>query len=176
MSDFAVKFIVGSNGAGKTKLLKSEAQKMIATIPRDRIATNLHEYPLKRRISVERVDALNRNEEFKLGLDYEEVESVDGRTLQLPAQDFSDNFRDILTLLCSDHDWLLLDEPEVNLSFHELCLLRNAFIALLPFYRGGYIITHSIELLVVAKEFLWCDWDSLSLIGEDDFYERIDTM
>ncbi|MBR5486230.1 MAG: hypothetical protein IKV41_06945 [Oscillospiraceae bacterium] len=182
MDDYKVKFIVGPNGAGKTKFLKDKLLEAVLSNGKDRIATNLQEYSTGHHISIEhnidfeRIDALNNDDDFSAAFEYRDVYSIDGVGLQLPEKGFSKDFKTILTLLCADYDWLFLDEPEVNLSYRELSLLRNLLFVLLPFYKGGFIVTNSCALLCLSGEFLWCDESSITSLSEEDFYARYYSM
>lgn len=167
-----INWLIGLNGAGKTVLLEEALDKEISC--GKGIITNIREVHYNC-FDVQKLDALEQAENFADIFDYGELKIINNK-LAIINNDFNytEQFLDILTLLCREGDTLILDEPEFGLFGIEIDLLAQILQILIPFYSTGYIATHCQELLMIQpNNFYWCDKYKMEKITEEELYGHI---
>jgi len=167
-----MKWLVGLNGAGKTVILEEALEEAINA--GERIVTNIRNVHYNG-FDMKKVDALEMSENLEDIFDYGELKIINNKVLVV-NNDFSytEEFLNVLTLLCREGDTLILDEPEFGLFGIEIDILVKVFNVLSPFYKKGYIATHCQELFTVQPDnFYWCKKYDMEKITEEELYEHI---
>lgn len=169
-----MQWITGNNASGKTLFVKkildryTAAGKSVITNIGD---TNYSGY------NASRIRALKRMEDYYLITYYGEIE-ISGNSLVIetdePNVKFTQEFFNILTLLCRKGDYLIIDEPAFGLYSAEINSLVRILLELVPTYKGGVISTVCQSLYCIEPEnFYLCENYKLRKISEDELYESI---
>jgi hypothetical protein len=167
-----VKWIIGLNGAGKTVYLENTLEDAIKN--KENIVTNIRSVAY-RGFNEDKIKALNEPELYEDTFDYGEIEVVNNHIIIKNATIiYTDNFMNLLTLLCREGDTLIIDEPEFGLYGVEIDMIVKIIEVLLPFYKKGCIATHCQELFTLQpNNFYWCDNYNTRKITEEELYEHI---
>lgn len=166
------KWVIGNNGSGKTVYLENLAEDLSGS--GKTVVTNVKEVTYQG-ISNKRFELLTTDEAYEK-LRFIDVRLGDtGLSLVSSYDEVStDAFAKLLTLLCRNGDYLVLDEPEYGLSLAEQYVMVYVFQILLPTYKDFVIATHcTIFMSLDTSDWYFCKDYKLSSILEDNLYGYI---
>lgn len=156
--------IVGENASNKTVYLRGLLEKAGSVV------TNMV-MPIKRSTSFS-TDRINILQDYLIAdvtVDVDRLVIVDN---YLPVDN---NLLSVLTLLCTEGETLILDEPERDMDYGSQNMLYDFIYKIRNTFRDSYVATHKINL-VGEPDCICCTVDSnLSRveIGEEEAYEYV---
>lgn len=136
--------IIGKNASGKTIYLNS----LLFKFKSSNIITNLldKDYIVNTKFNEE------RKEVFRKLMLADKIEEVNNKfKFQNPYFEPSDEFNNLMSLLCRDRKILLLDEPDRDITYNEKNILINFLAFTYKTYDQIYIVTHDEEMLNLPK-------------------------
>jgi len=166
------KWVIGDNGSGKTVYLENLVEELGSS--NKTIVTNVKDV-FYRGINDERFELLRTDEAYER-LRYTDVRLGDNGLSLVNSYDepLTDAFAKLLTLLCRNGDYLVLDEPEYGLSLAEQYVMVYVFLILLPTYKDFVIATHcTVFMCLDTTDWHYCEDYKLSSILEDNLYGYI---
>ncbi len=175
-----INIYIGENGQGKTLLLEDyidniDNKESIVTNFVDILGLDIRKLS-KERLSIV-LDEYNSGKLF----DGYDVAVKNGKIIpDVDTKEYSDEYIDIITLLCKDGDILVLDEPDMGLDLQETSKLQLALIMLIPTYKNVRIAFHSQSLLgmedFIDINYYWVQNYKAISITEEQVYEAIGTI
>ena len=167
-----INLIVGKNALGKTVYLN----KLKDEYDLDIIITNLitFRYIKNEDYNLERLEVLQ-----DLLIADEIMQTKPKLTIVNPDFEFTQEFLDLMTLLCKNRKIVLLDEPDKGLTSHERYLLISFLAQTEHTYEDVYIVTHYEGMLAVPnKKIFTVDTFNKTLnlrqLSKGEAYEVID--
>lgn len=149
-----VTLILGVNGSGKTLYLQNKYEELWNK-HKDSVITNLKDIPYSS-IDDKRYSLLCSDDAHEDIWDWHEIKiERDAIYVEDKKKIFSNNFLELITLLCRPGEYLILDEPEFGLSAREVITFREICKLLLPTYNEVYISTHQQWLFSLGDKWLW---------------------
>lgn len=139
-----INLIIGKNALGKTVYLNKLKDKNDL----DKIITNLitFRYIKNEKYNQERLDILQ-----ELLLADEIIPTNPKLTIVKPDFEISQEFIDIMTLLCKDRNLVLIDEPNKGLTPHERFRLISFLAQTAHTFDSVYIVTHYEGMLAIPN-------------------------
>lgn len=121
-----------------------------------------------------RIRALKRIKEYDLISGIEITDNGLRVKTDEPNAKFTQEFLNVLTLLCRKGDYLVLDEPDYGLIGAEVNHLEWILRELIPTYKGGVISTTCQKLYSIEPQnFYWCENNKLRKISESELWDSI---
>lgn len=148
----------GVNGQGKTILLQKRINSALSK--GEIVATNMKKIPYTK-YSEERIRLLTNFELTERIFDFVQFELINNQIVALDTDDlnwkYSNQFMELLNIICSQGDILVLDEPDAELSDIEIRHLIGLIDLIRNTYKEIYLATHNKKMFSLADKVFWVE-------------------